>query len=161
MTDQDILTNKRILAVDDEEDILAVIEEQLETCMLITAKDYESAKEFLEKDKFDLAVLDVMGVRGFDLLEIATQRKIPSVILTAHSLTAESLQRAIDKGAISFLPKEELARLSELIAEILSEVAEGRTHWSKLKSRFGHRFKELWGDMWEQIRFPRDPNISW
>ncbi|AFM24555.1 response regulator [Desulfomonile tiedjei] len=161
MADQDILSGKKILAVDDEEDILAVIEEQLETCNLITARDYHRAKELLEKDVYDLAVLDIMGVRGFELLEIATQRKIPSVILTAHSMTPESFQRAIDKGAVSFLPKDELARLSELIAEILGEVKEGRTHWEKLKVRLGHRFKELWGTMWEEIKFPRDPNISW
>lgn len=161
MTDHGILAGKKILAVDDEADVLAVIEEQLEICDLITAKDYEGGKELLEKETFDLAVLDIMGVRGFELLAIATSRKIPSVILTAHSLTPESLQEAIDKGAMSFLPKDELARLSELIAEILAEVAEGRTHWPKLKTRLGHRFKELWGEMWDTIRFPRDPNISW
>lgn len=161
MKDQGILADKRILAVDDEPDVLAVIEEQLELCTLTTANDYERAKEFLEKEAFDLAVLDIMGVRGFDLLEIATRRKIPSVILTAHSLTAQNLQKAIDKGAVSFLPKEELACLSDLIAEILGEVAQGRMHWPKLKSRLGYRFKELWGEMWEEIKFPRDPNISW
>ena len=161
MTEQDTLAGKKILAVDDEEDILAVIEEQLDTCNLVTAKDYSGARELLENGMYDLAVLDIMGVRGFDLLEIATRRKIPAVILTAHSMTPDSLQKAIDKGAVSFLPKDELARLSELIAEILGEVKEGRTHWAKLRSRLGYRFKELWGEMWEQIKFPRDPNISW
>jgi two-component system, OmpR family, response regulator CpxR len=161
VTEHDILIGKKILAVDDEDDVLAVIEEQLETCNLVTAKDYSHARELLEKDMYDLAVLDIMGVRGFDLLEIATQRKIPAVILTAHSMTPESLQKAIDKGAVSFLPKDELARLTELIAEILGEVQEGRTHWAKLKSRLGHRFNQIWGDMWEEIKFPRDPNISW
>lgn len=161
MLEQDILAGKRILAVDDEEDVLDVIEEQLDDCDLVTAKDYHGAKELLEKDIYDLAVLDIMGVRGFDLLEIATRRKIPAVILTAHAMTPESLQKAIDKGAVSFLPKDELARLSELVAEILGEVKQGRTHWAKLKSSLGHRFKEMWGEMWEEIKFPRDPNISW
>ena len=161
MTDYGILAKKKILAVDDEEDVLAVISEELEVCDLTTATDYETAKQILEREMFDLAVLDIMGVRGFDLLKIATKRKIPSVILTAHSLTPESLQKAIDRGAMSFLPKDELARLSDLIAEILEEVAQGRTHWPKLKSRLGYRFRELWGEMWDQIKFPRDPNISW
>ena len=161
MTDQDFLSAKRILAVDDEGDVLEVIEEQLTTCELTTAKDYNSAKELLQTGTYDLAVLDIMGVRGFDLLEIATRRRIPAVILTAHSMTPESLQKAIDKGAMSFLPKDELSRLSELVAEILGEVEQGRTHWAKLESRLGHRFKELWGEMWETIKFPRDPNISW
>ncbi|MFH1115880.1 MAG: response regulator [Pseudomonadota bacterium] len=161
MTDYEILSDKRILAVDDEEDVLAVISEQLEMCTLLTAKDYAGARDLLEREMFDLAVLDIMGVRGFELLEIATRRKIPSVILTAHALTPDSLQEAIDKGAVSFLPKDELVRLSELIAEILDEAAQGRTHWPKLKSRLGGQFRELWGDMWEQIRFPTDSKISW
>ncbi len=161
MTDQGILFGKKLLAVDDEEDVLEVIQEQLTACELITAKDYHSARKLLLEGRYDLAVLDIMGVRGFDLLEIATQRKIPAVILTAHSMTPESLQKAIDRGAMSFLPKEELSRLSELIEEILGEVQEGRTHWAKLESRLGHRFKEWWGEMWETIKFPSDPNISW
>jgi two-component system, OmpR family, response regulator CpxR len=161
MTERDMLAGKKILAVDDEEDVLAVIEEQLEECDLVTAKDYHGARELLETGTYDLAVLDIMGVRGFDLLDVATRRKTPAVILTAHAMTPESLQQAIDKGAMSFLPKDELARLAELIAEILGEVEKGRTHWAKLKSRLGHRFKEAWGEMWEQIKFPRDPNISW
>jgi DNA-binding NtrC family response regulator len=161
MTDQKILAGKKILAVDDEEDVLDVIEEQLDECDLITAKDYAGAKKMLEEDTYDLAVLDIMGVRGFDLLDVATQRKIPSVILTAHSMTPESLQQAIDKGAVSFLPKDELSRLAELVAEILLEVQKGRTHWPMLRSRLGETFKELWGEMWEAIRFPGDPNIKW
>jgi CheY-like chemotaxis protein len=161
MTEHDILAGKKILAVDDEEDVLEVIEEQLEGCDLTTAKDYARAKELLQTETYDLAVLDVMGVRGFDLLDIATQRKIPAVILTAHSMTPDSLQKAIDKRAVSFLPKDELARLADLIAEILGEVEKGRTHWKKLESRLGHRFRQMWGEMWEQIKFPRDPNISW
>jgi len=161
MTDQELLSGKKILAVDDEADVLEVIEEQLTTCEVTTARDYRSARDLLEKGAYDLAVLDIMGVRGFELLEIATQRRIPAVMLTAHSMTPESLQKAIDKGAMSFLPKEELSRLSELIAEVLGEVAKGRTHWTKLKAGLGLRFKEMWGEMWEQIKFPRDPNISW
>ncbi|MDQ7782312.1 MAG: response regulator [Desulfomonilaceae bacterium] len=161
MTDRDILAGKKILAVDDEEDVLAVIEEQLESCILVKAKRYDTAKDLLEKESYDLAVLDIMGVRGFDLLDIATRKKIPAVMLTAHSVTPDSLQKAIDKGALSFLPKDELVRLAELIAEVLEEAEKGRTHWAKLKSRLGGRFEELWGEMWQEIKFPRDPNISW
>jgi two-component system, OmpR family, response regulator CpxR len=76
-------------------------------------------------------------------------------------MSPESLQKAIHKGAVSFPPKDELAQLSEIIAEILGEVEEGRTHWAKLRSRLGHQFKELWGEMWEEIKYPRDPNIGW
>jgi DNA-binding NtrC family response regulator len=152
---------KKILAVDDERDVLEVIAEQLEGAHLITASDFESAKQVIESEPLDLVILDIMGVKGFDLLDLARERQLPAVMLTAHSVTARSFQRAIDKKAVSFLPKEELSRLDELILEIFEELARGRTHWTKLAQRLGPTFKRLWGETWEQIKFPQDPNISW
>jgi CheY-like chemotaxis protein len=158
---ESILDGKRILAVDDEEDILAIIREQLPECSITTAKTYESAKEQIERESFDLVILDIMGVRGFDLLNMTTARRIPAVMLTAHAMTPESLQRSIDAGAVSFLPKDELSRLTELIEEIFGELAHGKSHWNKLRGRLGPTFRELWGEMWDTIRFPPDSRISW
>jgi DNA-binding response OmpR family regulator len=151
---EDILTNKRVLAVDDEEDVLEMIEEQLEPCDLITANSYETGKRALDTEKLDLAILDIMGVRGFDLLHYATQKGVPAVMLTAHSMNAESMQRSVNKGAVSFLPKEELYRLDELIAEIFGELAKGRHHWPKLEKRLGAKLHKEWGDLWKRIKFP-------
>ncbi len=161
MTDKEIVGNKRILAVDDEADVLEVIEEQLEEVELITAQDFQSAKDLLERESFDLVILDIMGVRGFDLLEIASEKRLPSVMLTAHSMTPASLQKAIDKGAVSFLPKDELPRLSTLVAEILRDVERGRTHWATLIKRLGPKFKNLWGEAWDEIKLPRDSFTRW
>ncbi len=82
-------------------------------------------------------------------------------MLTAHALTPESFQKSIDRGAVSFLPKDELARLNELVAEILSEAQENRMHWPKLAERLGPKFKELWGELWNEIKFPPEPKIPW
>ncbi|MEW6114848.1 MAG: response regulator [Thermodesulfobacteriota bacterium] len=155
------LVGKRILAVDDEEDVLAVIKEQLEECEVTATVDYETARKHLEEGAFDLVMLDIMGVRGFDLLDLARRKRIPAVILTAHSLTPQSLQKAIDKGAYSFLPKEELSRLSELIEEILEDVERGETHWPRLIGRLSPRFRELWGQTWTEVRFPPDSKANW
>ena len=102
-----------------------------------------------------------MGVNGFELLDLATANKIPAVMLTAHALTPESFQKSIDRGAVSFLPKDELARLNELVAEILGEVQENRMHWPKLAERLGPKFKELWGELWNEIKFPPETKIPW
>jgi two-component system response regulator CpxR len=161
VADQDIVKNKRILAVDDEEDVLAVIREQLENVNLITAGDFDKASELIQTEPFDLVILDIMGVRGFDLLEIAARRKLPAVMLTAHALTPMSLQKAIDEKAVSFLPKDELSRLADLIAEIFQDLESGRTHWATLIDRLGPRFRQIWGETWDEIRFPHDSKISW
>ena len=41
----DLLKGKKILAVDDEADVLEMIKEQLESCAVMTASSYEQAKE--------------------------------------------------------------------------------------------------------------------
>ncbi|MFH1242059.1 MAG: response regulator, partial [Pseudomonadota bacterium] len=87
----DILKGKNILLVDDEPDILETLAETLDECDIETASTFESAKKLLESKVYDAAVLDIMGVRGFDLLEIATRKKIPALMLTAHGLSPENL----------------------------------------------------------------------
>ena len=91
MAENDILKGKKILAVDDEQDILDTLVEILNECNVVTATSFESAKEFLETEIYDAAILDIMGVRGFDLLEIATEKKIPALMLTAHGLNPDNL----------------------------------------------------------------------
>ena len=74
---ESILANKRILAVDDEPDVLDALEEQLEDypgLLFDKATDYETAYHLLRSWTYDLVILDIMGVRGFDLLEIANRR---------------------------------------------------------------------------------------
>lgn len=161
MAGEELLHGKRILAVDDEKDVLEIIQEQLAATALTVVSDFRSAEALLEEERFDLVILDIMGVRGFELLETATRNKTPAVMLTAHAMTPESLQKSIDLGAVSFLPKNELARLAELTQEILEGVQEGKTHWPRLIERLGPTFKEMWGQLWNEIRFPKDPGISW
>jgi DNA-binding NtrC family response regulator len=161
MSGQEIVKGKRILAVDDEPDVLEVIKEELALAEVSTARDFGSAKDLIEREEFDLVILDIMGVRGLDLLNLTTEKKLPAVMLTAHAMTPDSLQKSIDRGAVSFLPKDELAQLPELIGEILQDLQEGRTHWPRLIDRLGPTFKRLWGEMWDEIKFPDDSRLSW
>ena len=80
MASDDILKGKKILVVDDEPDILETLEELLDECDIETAATFESAKALLESKAYDATILDIMGVKGFDLLEIAIDRKIPALI---------------------------------------------------------------------------------
>ena len=101
MTSEDILKGKKILVVDDEPDIRETLEDILEECDIETAGTFESAKELLENTRYDAAILDIMGVKGFDLLEIATEKKIPALMLTAHGLNPDNLVGSIKLGAKS------------------------------------------------------------
>ena len=97
---ESILSNKRILAVDDEPDVLMVLEEEIldacPHCHLDKATTFEEAAQLLASWTYDLVILDIMGVRGFELLEDAVTRNFPVGMLTAHALTPEALKRSIE-----------------------------------------------------------------
>lgn len=157
MADESILKGKRILAVDDEPDILALIKEQLEDSAVVTAGDFTRAMQLIETETFHLVILDIMGVNGFELLKACTERKLPAAMLTARATTIDNLNLSIRLGAVSFLPKEELANLQELVAEILECLQEGKSHWKKLFERLGPLFKQTFGIMWEDLDEPHPP----
>jgi len=161
MVDLDILKGKRILAVDDEPDVRDTIKESLIDCDVVTAGDFDAAKELIDTESFDLIVLDIMGVNGFALLEECQKRKMPAAMLTAHAVDVESINRSLRLGAVSFLPKEELARLPELVAEILEDVGKGQTHWPRLFERLGPFFKERLGITWADLEKTPTPPYSY
>ncbi len=156
-----ILEGKNILAVDDEPDVLEVIEEALFDSNLTTALDFESAKKLIDKGSYDLVILDIMGVNGFQLLELCSERGLSAAMLTARATDIRSINRSLKLGAVSFLPKEEMGSLRELTAEILQELEQGRSHWQKLFHRLGPLFKEKFGIVWEDLEKPPRPRIPW
>ena len=157
MKNSEILVGKRILAVDDEPDVLDMVQEQLEACEITTSESYEQAEDLLSRTSFDLALLDIMGVRGFDLLEICSKKRLPAAMLTAHSINADSVNRAMSLGAISFLPKEELVNIQEHLVDIFEGLAQGQSHWRRLFDRLGPFFRDRLGLTWENIGKPRNP----
>jgi len=161
MANLDILKGKRILAVDDEPDVLDTIKESLIDCDVATAGDFSAAQELIDADRFDLIILDIMGVDGFALLEECQKRKMPAAMLTAHAVDVESINRSLRLGAVSFLPKEELARLPELVAEILEDLEKGQPHWPRLFERLGPFFQERLGITWADLEKPPTPPYSY
>ena len=137
MTAETIFRGKRILAVDDEPDVLELITEGLHDVEVVTAGDFEHARRIIEGEKFHLVLLDIMGVNGFELLRMCTARKMPAAMLTARAITTDSVNLSLKLGAVSFLPKEEVANIRELVAEILEDLEQGKSHWKKLFERFG------------------------
>jgi DNA-binding response OmpR family regulator len=144
------LKGKHILAVDDEEDILETIEDILDEAQVDRARDYETASQKIRTRHYDLAILDIMGVNGMQLLEEAVAKEIPTVMLTAHAINTETLMMSIRKGAISYLPKETLAELDELLEEVLRTYQEGGTPWKVLFEKLGDFFDERFGEGWKQ-----------
>jgi len=153
------LKRKQILAVDDERDIIEIIAEELEEydVELDHASTFEEGMEKMSLLTYDLAVLDIMGVRGLELLQFAVSRKIPVVILTAHALSPESLKRSIELGARAYLPKDQLGKIAPFIEDVLtlSYNSAWRSVFEKVGSSFGKRFGPEWRksekEFWEKF----------
>ena len=144
------LKGKRILAVDDEEDILESIEDILEDARVDTAQDYAGASRKIRENRYDLAILDIMGVNGLQLLEEAVEKGIPTVMLTAHAINPDTLMESIRKGAISYLPKETLADLDDMLEALLGAHERGEPPWKMLFDRLGDYFDERFGPGWKE-----------
>ncbi len=150
---ESILNGKRVLAVDDEPDILEVLEEEIlgysPNTIFEKATTYDEAAKKLESQNYDVVVLDIMGVRGFDLLDQAVKHNFPAAMLTAHSLTPESLKRSIEMGAIAYLPKEKLGEIVPFLEDIL-EASDGLSSWGRLMNKLEGFFSSRWGEYWKK-----------
>ena len=111
------LKGKRILVVDDEPDVLETLQELLDMCIVQQAADFDTAVEFISNHSYDAVVLDIQGVNGFELLRHAVSKGFPTLMLTAHAATPESLKKSIELGAVAFLPKEYILELKDLLED--------------------------------------------
>ena len=87
-----LLKDKVILVVDDDVDVLDTVEEVLDMCLVHKAKAYDTARQYLLSYSFDIVIVDIMGVNGFELLKTSVKRGFPTVMLTAYALTPEALE---------------------------------------------------------------------
>ncbi len=148
MTQESLLEGKRILIVDDEADVLEMLEEELVMCELSTASNFHEAKDLLESQSFDMAILDIMGVRGYKLLEIANEKKVIAIMLTAHALSPENAVRSRREGAASYVPKPKISDIHVVLVDILEAKEKGVSFWGHWHDRFGSYFDNIFGPNW-------------
>jgi DNA-binding NtrC family response regulator len=148
MSEHSALKDKVILVVDDEPDVLETVEEELDMCLVHKATDYDTALQYLLSYTYDIVILDIMGVNGFELLKTAVSRGFPTVMLTAHALSPESLKKSIKLGAVSFLPKEKITDLTNFLEDVV--LGEGKPVWEKLFDKLGNYFSKRFGPDWKE-----------
>jgi DNA-binding response OmpR family regulator len=146
-----ILEGKRVLAVDDEPDVLDTLEEMLEEFEGLTfdrATDYETGYQLLRSWSYDLVILDIMGVRGFDLLNAAVHLGVPAVMLTAHAVSVDALKKSIELGARAYIPKDRIADLVPFLEDVL-RLKRGAV-WQNVFQRLGGFFDSAFGPQWQK-----------
>jgi DNA-binding NtrC family response regulator len=150
MNNDSMLKGKKLLVVDDEPDILAVLQELLDMCEIVTAASFEEAKTLLESQNFDIAILDIIGVDGYGLLKIASAKNIPALMLTAHAFTPDNLVKSIKDGAASYIPKEEITEIAEYLVDVLQAKQKGINPWESWQEKLPTSyFERRWGAAWK------------
>jgi DNA-binding NtrC family response regulator len=118
------LKGKRILIVDDEPDVLEALGELLDMCEI----DY--------------------GVKGYDLLELAKDKDLPALMLTAHAFSSDHLVKSIIGGAYSYIPKAEMVNiaifLDDAIKAKFKDDRKSQIWFRKLKPIFDKKFGLDW-----------------
>ena len=119
--DNSFLHSKKLLLVDDEPELLKMVSNILKDAgfeNIVVSASVKKAVETAEKEKPDLAILDVMlpDGDGFSLMEqIRAWTDIPVIFLTARDEAADKLAGlglgADDYIAKPFLPQEYLLRV--------------------------------------------------
>ena len=100
----------RILVVDDEETIRALLAEALgqEGYEVTTAADGQEALEYLENQVYDLVITDLVMPRADGVEVLLGARRInpqtPVIVMTGYP-TAENLLRFVNLGASDFITK--------------------------------------------------------
>jgi len=149
---ESILNNKRILAVDDEPDVLTILEEEImdacPQCSFDKAGTYEEAVGKLKSYDYDVVVLDIMGVNGFVLLDIAVKKNLKVVMLTARALSSEALKKSYETGARAYLPKEKLGEIVPFLEDVLKY--EFEPGWKNLFEKMHGFFTEKFESDWEK-----------
>ncbi len=131
MNPEKIIEGKYALVVDDEQDILDTVEDLLDMCRLETASTFHEAEKLLMKNAYDIAILDIMGVDGYELLKIANSQNIPALMLTAQASTNENLYRLCEAGAAYYVPKNKMHELDTFLADVFQAIEEGKNSWEK------------------------------
>ncbi len=140
--------------MDDEPDVLEILKEEILSAApdsrFDTAGSFEDGAQLLSSWTYDLAILDIMGVRGFDLLDRAATgpNPIPTVMLTGRALTPESLKKSIELGARAYLPKEHLGAVVPFLEDVLTY--EYGPVWKRILKNVEGLFSSGWGPYWRK-----------
>ena len=141
--------NKRILAVDDDVDILKVLKANLElhNYEVVTADTWQKAQEVLSLSHPDLILLDVMLPDG-DGIEICRElrkkrARVPIIMLTARDKISDKVM-GLESGADDYVVKpfetlELIARIKACLRRVKSPVEDEQVQVGNIKINYKKR----------------------
>ncbi|UCD84600.1 MAG: response regulator [Deltaproteobacteria bacterium] len=99
---------KRILIIDDDDNVRKILQVQLEKAGYITneAKDAEATYKILEEYLFEVVICDIKNVGGIKILEYIKEKyeTLPVIMLTGY-VDINTAVEVMKKGAVDYLTK--------------------------------------------------------
>ncbi|MBW2105691.1 MAG: TRAP transporter small permease subunit [Deltaproteobacteria bacterium] len=137
---------KLILIVDDEVDILDTLKEFLKNYKVHEAQNFATASDKLENNVYDVVILDIMGVKGLDLLKMSIEKDLPAIMLTSHAFNMDTFKKSMKTGAVSFMPKAEIENIDLYVKDALTMSKEDArlSFYRRLGSFLDYRFGPGW-----------------
>lgn len=115
------LNGKRILAIDDDPDLLDVLEEEILDAHpdfnIEKASTYPQAIEKMVWVHYDAVILDIMSFYGFKLLKLAQSRHLPVGLLIPYP---DSPRLPTQMAARAFLSKGNLGEVVPFLDKVMS-----------------------------------------
>ena len=150
IVEKELLKGKKVLIVDDEPDVLETLSDILDRCVVITAQTYDDARFLLETKDFDIVILDIMGVNGYELLALADKKKILVVMLTANALSVDDTVKSFKEGAASYIPKEKMGDIDVYLEELIDAKQKGKGFMDRWLKRFDSYYQKKFGSDWKK-----------
>ncbi len=125
------MEKRRILVVDDEEDLCEILSFNLRSAGFETDVAYSAEEAYSKiKNNYDLLLLDVMmgAISGFKLAELIREdypKRVPIIFITAKDNESDKL-KGFDIGADDYISKpfsvkEVIARVNAVLSRVSSE----------------------------------------
>ncbi len=118
---------KKILIIEDEKPLAHALSLKLahEGFDIIATESGEEALQYLEKEKFDMVLTDLIipGVDGFKILETIQEKKMktPAIVITNLN-QEEDKKKVFDLGAVAFFVKSN-SPISEIVASVKNKIS--------------------------------------
>lgn len=119
-----IVDDKWILIVDENPDILNFLEKETRETGLNyqfdKADNFSMAIDSLFSRRYDLVMLDFPGIRGPYLLNLASLREIPVVLLVTNDYPPFEAPYFPEKGIKGLLPKDKITEIIPALENLFS-----------------------------------------
>jgi hypothetical protein len=111
---------------------------------------------------FDIAILDIMGVDGYGLLEIAKNRRLIPAMRTARALNPEHIIKSYKIGAALYVRQDRVANLTPYLKHGLGALHKEKSTWWRWTEGFesycDKKFEADWKskdkDFWRSFPCP-------